>query len=255
MLIELLQSIIDSINKGSVPVIENSWKYVLQNEFIKDSKDLINKFVNEIKKSREDNKNNIEFMKNIKKFSRTKAQHYLNDFFKNHILDEDSKKEFSDKLQSKLNSELAKFDKENEKIFEEKFNTELNKLSDKFISDFLEENSIHRDNYPKFFEDFDLFKEKAMKLTPDFPNKNTILFDKIVSIMRKYFNEQIYRIKEENEKKVGLLNIDIDQYKDKIKELVTFLSGLGKKAKVLISIGNHDVFTSESYHFFEKLDD
>ena len=180
MLIELLQSIIDSINKGSVPVIENSWKYVLQNEFIKDSKDLINKFVNEIKKSREDNKNNIEFMKNIKKYSRTKAQHYLNDFFKNHILDEDSKKEFSDKLQSKLNSELAKFDKENEKIFEEKFNTELNKLSDKFISDFLEENSIHRDNYPKFFEDFDLFKEKAMKLTPDFPNKNTIFFDKII---------------------------------------------------------------------------
>lgn len=43
--------------------------------------------------------------------------------------------------------------------------------------------------------------------------------------------------------------------KDKIKELVTFLSGLGKKAKVLISIGNHDVFTSESFNFFEKLDD
>ena len=56
MLIELIQSILDSINKGSIPVIENSWKYVLQNEFIKNSKDIINKFVNEIKKYREDNK-------------------------------------------------------------------------------------------------------------------------------------------------------------------------------------------------------
>ena len=248
MLIELLQSILDSINKGNVPVIENSWKYVLQNEFIKDSKDLISKFVNEIKKSREDNKNNIEFMKNIKKYSRATAQHYLNDFFKNHILDEDNKKEFSDKLQSKLNSELAKFDKENEKIFEEKFNTELNKLSDKFISDFLEENSIHRDNYPKFFEDFDLFKEKAMKLTPDFPNKNTILFDKIISIMRKYFNEQIYRIKEENERKVGLLNLDIDQYKDKIKELNEDMAKNLEKNKNHFSKLTNDIITEKLKH-------
>ena len=83
MLIELLQSILDSINKGSIPVIENSWKYVLQNEFIKNSKELINKFVNEIKKYREDNKNNTEFMKNLKKYSRTTAQNYLKEFLKN----------------------------------------------------------------------------------------------------------------------------------------------------------------------------
>ena len=136
MLVELVQSILDSINKGSIPVIENSWKYVLQNEFIKSSKDLINKFVNEIKKYREDNKNNQDFMKNIKKYSRTVAQNYIKDFLKNNILDEDNQKEFSEKLQSKINSELNKFDKENEKIFEEKFNIEINKLSEEFISKF-----------------------------------------------------------------------------------------------------------------------
>ena len=68
MLVELIQSILDSINKGSIPVIENSWKYVLQNEFIKNSKDIINKFLNEIRKNREENKNNSDFMKNIKKY-------------------------------------------------------------------------------------------------------------------------------------------------------------------------------------------
>ena len=146
MLIELLQSILDSINKGSIPVIENSWKYVLQNEFIKNSKELINKFVNEIKKYREDNKNNTEFMKNLKKYSRTTAQNYLKEFLKNNILDEDNKKEFSEKFQSKLNLELNKFDKENEKLFEEKFNTEIKKLSDDFISNFVGENNIYKDN-------------------------------------------------------------------------------------------------------------
>ena len=35
LLIQLIQSILDSINNGSIPVIENSWKYVMENECIK----------------------------------------------------------------------------------------------------------------------------------------------------------------------------------------------------------------------------
>ena len=82
MLVELVQSILDSINKGSIPVIENSWKYVVQNEFIKNSKDIINKFIKEIKQYREDNKNNPEFLQNIKKYWRNTAQNYMKDFLK-----------------------------------------------------------------------------------------------------------------------------------------------------------------------------
>ena len=249
MLIELIQSILDSINKGSIPVIENSWKYVLQNEFIKNSKDIINKFVNEIKKYREDNKNNPDFMKNIKKYSRSTAQNYIKDFINNNILDEDNKKEFSEKLQSKINSELNKFDKENEKIFEEKFNKEINKLSEEFLSQFTnKENNIYKDNYSKFFEDIESFKEKANKLTPDFTNKNEIMFDKIITLMRKYFNEQIFRIKEENEKKIGLLNLEIDQYKDKIKELNEEISKNKEKNKNHFSKLTNDIINEKLKH-------
>ena len=248
MLVELVQSIFDSINKGSIPVIENSWKYVLQNEFIKSSKDLINKFVNEIKKHREDNKNNDDFMKNIKKYSRTVAQNYIKDFLKNNVLDEDNQKEFSEKLQAKINSELNKFDKENEKIFEEKFNKEINKLSEEFISKFTGENNIYKDNYPKFFEDFETFKENANKLTPDFTNKNEILFEKLISIMRKYFNEQIFIMKEENEKTIGLLNLDIEQYKDKIKELNEELNKNKEKNKNHFSKLTNDIINEKLKH-------
>jgi DNA repair exonuclease SbcCD ATPase subunit len=48
MLVEFVQSIIDSINSGGIPVIENSWKYIMKNECIKNSKELINKFISEI---------------------------------------------------------------------------------------------------------------------------------------------------------------------------------------------------------------
>ena len=50
MLVELVQSILDSINTGAIPVIENSWKYIMKNECIKNSKELINRFLTEINK-------------------------------------------------------------------------------------------------------------------------------------------------------------------------------------------------------------
>ena len=40
MLVELVQSILDSINNGSIPVIENCWKYVIQNECIKNGNEI-----------------------------------------------------------------------------------------------------------------------------------------------------------------------------------------------------------------------
>ena len=46
MLIEILDSILDSINNGAVPVIENSWKYMLQNESFKN----MNKLTEKLKK-------------------------------------------------------------------------------------------------------------------------------------------------------------------------------------------------------------
>ena len=46
----------------------------------------------------------------------------------------------------------------------------------------------------------------------------------------------------------------ITNNKEKIKELVTFLTETAKKTKILISIGNHDVMTDESFRFFRELD-
>ena len=66
MLVELVQSILDSINSGAIPVIENSWKYIMKNECIKNSKELIKRFITEINKYKDENKNKADYFKFFK---------------------------------------------------------------------------------------------------------------------------------------------------------------------------------------------
>jgi hypothetical protein len=165
MLIELIENILDSINNGGIPVIENSWKYVIQNECIKNSKEAINNFLLEINKFREDNKNKSDFLKNVKKFTKKSAQNCIEQFIKKSKLDEDNQKEYVKKLENKINNEINKFEKENEKIIEDKFIEELDKLSNEFISNFTNGNNLYEKNYYQFFSDFESFKEKANSLT------------------------------------------------------------------------------------------
>jgi len=246
MLVGLIQSILDSINMGSIPVIENSWKYVLQNEFIKNSKSVVDKFVEEINKYRNNNINDMNKMKNIKNYSKNLAQKYIDEFIQNNAIDEDNKKEFSEKLESKINSELTKFEKENSKIFEEKFIKELDKISSEFISKYTNENASI--NNSKFFEDFETFKDSIKDLTPDFENKNEIITDKVVSLLQSYYNLQISLIKEENEKKIGLLNLDIDQYKEKIKDLNEEIEKSKEKNKNHFTKLTNDIINEKLKH-------
>ena len=248
MLVGLIQSILDSINKGSIPVIENSWKYVLQTEFIKSSKSLIIKFLEEINKYRENNKNDMNIMKNIKNYSRNLAQKYIDEFLRSNVLDDDNKKEFSEKLQLKIDNELIKFDKENSKILEEKLIKELDKLSNEFTSKFIGENNIYKNNFSKFFEDFENFRELIKDLVPDFENKNDIITEKMISLLKNFFNEQIFTIKGESEKKIGLLNLDIEQYKNKIKELSEEIEKSKEKNKNHFTKLTNDIINEKLKH-------
>lgn len=47
----------------------------------------------------------------------------------------------------------------------------------------------------------------------------------------------------------------ITNNKNKIKELLSFLSDIAKITKVLISIGNHDILTDNDFKFFNKIND
>ena len=217
MLLELVQSILDSINSGGIPIIENSWKYVMKNECIKKGKELIEMFSKEIRDFRDKNKNREDFCLNINNNIYNIKQKYINEFTKNTLLDNESKMEYTEKLKIKINNEITKFNKENEKLFEEKFMRELNLLSNQFMQNFTN-SEIYENNSYQFFQDFETFRERAISSTPDFPRKNEILFDKILLIIKKFINSKMMKIKVINEEKNFIKEENLQQ-EEKINEL------------------------------------
>ena len=217
MLVELVQNILDSINAGAIPVIENTWKYVVQNECIKNTQNLIDKFVEEIRKYRDMNKNDKDFGKNVKNFTKNLYKKYINDFLNNDLIDEENKKEFVEKLKNKLNKEMNIFDKENEKIFENNFESMLNELAEEFIKEITEKEKANK--YFDFYLEFDNFSQKAKQLTPDFPHKDDIIYDKTMEILRKYFEENISKKKKINEEEISKLKKENNQQINIINDL------------------------------------
>ena len=217
MLIELVQNILDSINSGAIPVIENTWKYVVQNECIKNTQNLTDKFVEEIRKYRELNKNDKDFGKNMKNFTKNLYKKYVDDFMKNDLIDEENKKEFVEKLKKKLNKEMNIFDKENEKLFENNFETYLNDLGGQFLKDLIEKEKNNK--YFDFYLEFDNFRQKANQLSPDFPHKSDIIYDKVIEILRKYVQENINKKKKINEEELSKLKNENAQQKNILNDL------------------------------------
>ena len=217
MLVELVQSILDSINGGGIPVIENSWKYVMNNECVKKGKELIEMFSNELRNFRDKNKNRDDFYTNMNNNIYIITQKYIDEFNNNNLLDDETKREYTEKLKNKMNNELVRFNKENEKIFEEKFLKDLNLLSNQFMQNFTN-SEIYEHNSYQFFQDFEEFRERAISSTPDFPQKNEMLFDKILLIIKKFINSKMMKIKVINEEKNFYKEENIQQ-EAKINEL------------------------------------
>ena len=216
ILVDLVQSILNSINGGSIPVIENSWKYVIQNECIKQSDNIVKKFKEEIENYRNFNKNNGNYVKNIQEFTNNLLNNYLNSFQNNSMFDDDTKKDFIGKIKEKLENELKKFNKENEKIFEEKFNEEADNLIKKFSKNF-EDNDKYSNNYYQFFNDMENYRDQIDNLTPDFPHKKEILFDKIMLLVRKFLDSQLKNNRNQSDKMILNYKNVIDKLQEKLK--------------------------------------
>ena len=228
MLVEFVQNIIDSINAGCIPVIEDSWRYIMKNECIKNTKELINKFTLEINKYKDENKNKKDFLKSVKKYTKNLGDKYINEFLNNNLIDDDdSKKEFSDKLQKKIEQELVRFNKEIDKITEEKFENDLSAEANKFIENL--KNTDYSKNYYQYFDDVELFKEKNANMTPDFPSKEQILFDKVMLITRKFFDIEFGKLNSKNEKKMNNMETEKNKYLEQINELNKGMNLLSSK--------------------------
>ena len=203
-IIELIESLLITINEGGTLIIYNSWKYMMKKDFLKYANNLISKFSSELRQYRNTNINDKKFFdgNQMEKYNQKILDKYIKEYMTTKTINEETKLEYKEKIKSKLDSELQKYKKENEKYFEEKFIKELNLLSNKFM-----ENFTSSDIY-----------EGAVQTTPDFPNKNDILFDKVLLIIKKFINGKIMKIKVINEEK-NYLDKENKNQDNKINEL------------------------------------
>ena len=256
MLVEFVQNILDSINAGAIPVIEDSWRYIMKNECIKNTKELVNKFLLEINQYKDQNKDKKDFLKNIKKYTKNLGDKYVKEFMNNNLIDDDdNKKEFSEKLGKKINQELVRFNKEIDKLTEEKFENDLSEETNKFIASLKDKD--YSKNYYKFFDEIDAFKEKNANLTPDFPAKNQILFDKVMLIVRQFFDIELGKIKQHDEAEMDNLKKEKNKYLEKINELNKGMNNLNSKNNDAIIKLNNDLNNerAKTKKLEEKIDD
>ena len=219
MLIELIHSILDEINRGCIPVIENSWKYIIRNECIKSSNFYVDKFNEEINNFRNQNKNDINFVNKVEEFTKKLKNEYVNNFLKNKLFDDESKREFQEKLNEKLNDEVDKFNRENLGIFRNNFQKNIDNEANKFLEDIQGVNKEkYVKSYYKFFQDLDEFKEKIEKSSPDFSGKNEIIYDKIMELNKKFFEINYIGNKEEVEEEIKNYKNEINLLNNKLNQ-------------------------------------
>ena len=218
-IIELIESLLITINEGGTPIIYNSWKYMMKKDFLKYANNLISKFSSELRQYRNTNINDKKFFdgNQMEKYNQKILDKYIKEYMTTKTINEETKLEYKEKIKSKLDSELQKYKKENEKYFEEKFIKELNLLSNKFMENFTSSDIYEKNSY-KFFQDFEDFREGAVQTTPDFPQKNEMLFDKILLIIKKFINSKMMKIKVINEEK-NYLDKENKNQDNKINEL------------------------------------
>ena len=205
MLIELVESIINSINDGAIPVIENSWKYITNNECIKNIKSLVEYYSKSITNFQKDNLENENFFVDLQKYNEKLAQEIF-DKFKNLNLnkfDEEDIKEHLENLKSYLKQEYKKLTNDNINLLKDKYNYELDKEINNILNN---KEKLLEINYISFIGQLLQIKYKLDSSIPDFFLKQQISFDKIIEAIKKYIEEIFIKTKNSSEQTIKNLS-------------------------------------------------
>jgi hypothetical protein len=179
----------------------------------------------------------------MKDYTKNLTNKYINELNSNELYDDEIKNEFSNKLKNKINEDLDNFNKENESILEQKFNQDLDILSDKIINDIKQNNNNTNLNFHSFFQELDLFKEKANKLSPNFAHKNDIILDKAILLAKKFIDDANSNSNKINENELNELKNENIKQKLKISEYKQKIRNLNMKNDINIENLNNEYLT------------
>ena len=205
MLIALLESIINSINNGAIPVIENSWKYITDNECIKNTKIFVEKYREKIIKFQKEKIEKENFFEELNKYNENINKEIINEFNNTCLemqFEENDIKKYDEILKNNLKQEYKKLTQENINLLKDKYNFELNKEIDNL---FQNKEKILNMNYISFINELIQIKYKLDSSIPDFFLKQQISFEKIMEVIKKYIEEFFVKNKNSVEQKINNL--------------------------------------------------
>ena len=205
MLINLLESIIEAINEGAIPVIENSWKYITNNECLKSIRENVDYFIKIIKNYQKDNITKTNFFNDLQEFSQTMIDEIINKFKNENSKRFDDISEYVHKLKLNLNQEFKKLNEENIALLKEKYTLDLDK---EINSLFQNEEKLLKENHINFISNLLQIKYKLDTSIPDFSLKDQISYDKIIESIKKYIEE--YFVKQRNSIEQQIQNLQLE---------------------------------------------
>ena len=193
MLINLLKSIIEAINEGAIPVIENSWKYITNNECLKIIKENVEYFKKLILDFQKDNISGDNYFNDLQEFSQSMIEDIVNKFKEENIKRFDDINEYVHKLKLSLNQEYKKLNEENITLLKDKYILDLDKEINALFTD---KEKLKKSNYINFISNLLQIKYKLDTTIPFFSLKEQISYDKIIESIKKYIED--YFVKEKN---------------------------------------------------------
>ena len=203
MLFSLIESVISSINEGVIPVIENSWKYVINTECLKNLNGIIKEYKENIIKYQKDNFDKSDYFSLLENYNQNLCNELIQKFQDENSSKFDDIDEYVKKLKIGLNQEFKKINDDNFNLLKDKYILELDKEINKIISD---KDKLTKENYITFINGLLQIKDKIDNLIPDFLLKQQIAFEKIINAIKKYIEEFFVKSKNEIENKVSTIN-------------------------------------------------
>ena len=219
MLIELVESIVNAINDGAIPVIENSWKYITNNECVKNIKLLVENFSKNILNFQKNNLEKENFFEIMQKYNEELTQEIINNFKNQNAInsfDEDDIKEHIETLKNNLKQEYKKLTSENINLLKDKYNYELNKEIENIFND---TNRLSTINHISFIGELLQIKDKLDTSIPDFFLKQQISFDKIIDAIKKFIEEKYIKTKNSTEQTIHNLTSQNTLLEEKYKNI------------------------------------
>ncbi len=216
MLFSLIESVINSINEGAIPVIENSWKYVIGTECMKSVNETIKEYKNNIIKYQKENLDKSDYFSLLEKYNQDLTNKLIDKFKNENSSKFDDINEYVRKLKIGLSQEFKKINEDNYNLLKDKYISELDKEINKIISD---KDKLTKENYITFINELLQSRDKVDNLIPDFLLKQQIAFDKIINAIKKYIEEFFVKSKNEIENKISSINNEKEIIESKYKNL------------------------------------